>query len=103
MKKNHRFWLLALALSLLLKMCIRDRPNTTLDATFIHDGDTVRLFFTNKYIPVDPDEPVDPGTEVPNFDKVSADTKKYIQNNVPAPVVASDRGEWAVLGLARCV
>lgn len=75
--------------------------NTTLDATFIHDGDTVRLFFTNKYIPVDPDEPVDPGTEVPNFDKVYADTKKYIQNNVPAPVVASDRGEWAVLGLAR--
>ena len=76
-------------------------PNTTLDATFIHDGDTVRLFFTNKYIPVDPDEPVNPGTEVPNFDKVYADTKKYIQNNVPAPVVASDRGEWAVLGLAR--
>lgn len=76
-------------------------PNTTLDATFIHDGDTVRLFFTNKYIPVDPDEPVDPGTEVPNFDKVYADTKKYIQNNVPAPVVASARGEWAVLGLAR--
>lgn len=76
-------------------------PNTTLDATFIHDGDTARLFFTNKYIPVDPDEPVDPGTEVPNFDKVYADTKKYIQNNVPAPVVASDRGEWAVLGLAR--
>lgn len=76
-------------------------PNTTLDATFIHDGDTVRLFFTNKYIPVDPDEPVDPGTEVPNFDKVYADTKKYIQNNVPAPVVASDCGEWAVLGLAR--
>ena len=76
-------------------------PNTTLDATFIHDGDTVRLFFTNKYIPVDPDEPVDPGTEVPNFDQVYADTKKYIQNNVPAPVVASDRGEWAVLGLAR--
>lgn len=76
-------------------------PNTTLDATFIHDGDTVRLFFTNKYIPVDPDEPVDPGTEVPNFDKVYADTKKYIQNNVPMPVVASDRGEWAVLGLAR--
>lgn len=76
-------------------------PNTTLDATFIHDGDTVRLFFTNKYIPVDPDEPVDPGTEVPNFDKVYADTKKYIQDNVPAPVVASDRGEWAVLGLAR--
>lgn len=76
-------------------------PNTTLDATFIHDGDTVRLFFTNKYIPVDPDEPVDPGTEIPNFDQVYADTKKYIQNNVPAPVVASDRGEWAVLGLAR--
>lgn len=76
-------------------------PNTTLDATFIHDGDTVRLFFTNKYIPVDPDEPVDPGTEVPNFDKVYADTKKYIQDNVPAPVVAYDRGEWAVLGLAR--
>lgn len=76
-------------------------PNTTLDATFIHDGDTVRLFFTNKYIPVDPDEPVDPGTEVPNFDEVYADTKKYIQNNVPAPVVAYDRGEWAVLGLAR--
>lgn len=76
-------------------------PNTTLDATFIHDGDTVRLFFTNKYIPVDPDEPVDPGTEIPNFDKVYADTKKYIQNNVPMPVVASDRGEWAVLGLAR--
>lgn len=76
-------------------------PNTTLDATFIHDGDTVRLFFTNKYIPVDPDEPVDPGTEVPNFDKVYADTKKYIQNKVPMPVVASDRGEWAVLGLAR--
>lgn len=76
-------------------------PNTTLDATFIHDGDTVRLFFTNKYIPVDPDEPVDPGTEIPNFDKVYADTKKDIQNNVPAPVVASDRGEWAVLGLAR--
>lgn len=76
-------------------------PNTTLDATFIHDGDTVRLFFTNKYIPVDPNEPVDPGTEIPNFDKVYADTKKYIQNNVPAPVVASDRGEWAVLGLAR--
>lgn len=76
-------------------------PNTTLDATFIHDGDTVRLFFTNKYIPVDPDEPVDPGTEVPNFDKVYADTKAYIQDKVPAPVVASDRGEWAVLGLAR--
>lgn len=76
-------------------------PNTTLDATFIHDGDTVRLFFTNKYIPVDPDEPVDPGTEVPNFDQVYADTKKYIQNKVPAPVVAYDRGEWAVLGLAR--
>ncbi len=76
-------------------------PNTTLDATFIHDGDTVRLFFTNKYIPVDPDEPVDPGTEIPNFDKVYADTKKYIQNNVPTPVVAYDRGEWAVLGLAR--
>ena len=76
-------------------------PNTTLDATFIHDGDTVRLFFTNKYIPVGPDEPVDPGTEIPNFDKVYADTKKYIQNNVPAPIVASDRGEWAVLGLAR--
>lgn len=76
-------------------------PNTTLDATFIHDGDTVRLFFTNKYIPVDPDEPVDPGTEIPNFDKVYADTKKYIQNKVPAPVVAYDRGEWAVLGLAR--
>lgn len=76
-------------------------PNTTLDATFIHDGDTVRLFFTNKYIPVDPDEPVDPGTEIPNFDQVYADTKAYIQNNVPAPVVASDRGEWAVLGQAR--
>lgn len=76
-------------------------PNTTLDATFIHDGDTVRLFFTNKYIPVDPDEPVDPGTEVPNFDKVYTDTKKYIQDKVPAPVVAYDRGEWAVLGLAR--
>lgn len=76
-------------------------PNTTLDATFIHDGDTVRLFFTNKYIPVDPDEPVDPGTEIPNFDKVYADTKAYIQDKVPAPVVAYDRGEWAVLGLAR--
>ena len=76
-------------------------PNTTLDATFIHDGDTVRLFFTNKYIPVDPDEPVDPGTEIPNFDQVYADTKKYIQDKVPAPVVAYDRGEWAVLGLAR--
>lgn len=76
-------------------------PNTTLDATFIRDGDTVRLFFTNTYIPVDPDEPVDPGTEVPNFDEVYADTKAYIQNKVPAPVVASDCGEWAVLGLAR--
>ena len=76
-------------------------PNTTLDATFIRDGDTVRLFFTNTYIPVDPDEPVDPGTEVPNFDEVYADTKAYIQDKVPVPVVASDCGEWAVLGLAR--
>ncbi len=50
---------------------------------------------------MDPDEPVDPGTEVPDFDEVYAGTKAYIQDKVPEPVVASDCGEWAVLGLAR--
>lgn len=76
-------------------------PNTTLDATFIHDGDTLRLFFTDTYIPLDPTDPAVPGAEVPGFDEAYAGAKAYIQSAVSAPVVSYLFGEWAVLGQAR--
>lgn len=76
-------------------------PKTTLDNTYLKDGDTLRLFFTDTYIPLDPTDPVVPGTEVPGFDEAYAGAKAYIQSAVSAPVVSYLFGEWAVLGLAR--
>lgn len=76
-------------------------PKTTLDNTYLKDGDTLRLFFTDTYIPLDPTDPVVPGTEVPGFDEAYAGAKAYIQSAVSAPVVSYLLGEWAVLGLAR--
>lgn len=76
-------------------------PKTTLDNTYLKDGDTLRLFFTDTYIPLDPTDPVVPGTEVPGFDEAYAGAKAYIQSAVSAPVVSYLFGEWAVLGQAR--
>ena len=76
-------------------------PKTTLDNTYLKDGDTLRLFFTDTYILLDPTDPVVPGTEVPGFDEAYAGAKAYIQSAVSAPVVSYLFGEWAVLGLAR--
>lgn len=76
-------------------------PKTTLDNTYLKDGDTLRLFFTDTYIPLDPTDPTVPGTEVPGFDEAYAGAKAYIQSAVSAPVVSYLFGEWAVLGQAR--
>lgn len=76
-------------------------PKTTLDNTYLNDGDTLRLFFTDTYIPLDPTDPTVPGTEVPGFDEAYAGAKVYIQSAVSAPVVSYLFGEWAVLGQAR--
>lgn len=76
-------------------------PKTTLDNTYLKDGDTLRLFFTDTYIPLDPTDPMVPGAEVPGFDEAYAGAKAYIQSAVSAPVVSYLFGEWAVLGLAR--
>lgn len=76
-------------------------PKTTLDNTYLKDGDTLRLFFTDTYIPLDPTDPTVPGTEVPGFDEAYAGAKVYIQSAVSAPVVSYLFGEWAVLGQAR--
>lgn len=74
---------------------------TTLDNTYLKDGDTLRLFFTDTYIPLDPTDPAVPGAEVPGFDEAYAGAKAYIQSAVSAPVVSYLFGEWAVLGQAR--
>ncbi len=76
-------------------------PKTTLENTYLKDGDTLRLFFTDTYIPLDPTDPTVPGTEVPGFDEAYAGAKAYIQSAVSAPVVSYLFGEWAVLGQAR--
>lgn len=76
-------------------------PKTTLDNTYLKDGDTLRLFFTDTYIPLDPTDPTVPGTEVPGFDEAYAGAKAYIQSAVSTPVVSYLFGEWAVLGQAR--
>lgn len=76
-------------------------PKTTLDNTYLKDGDTLRLFFTDTYIPLDPADPAVPGAEVPGFDEAYAGAKAYIQSAVSAPVVSYLFGEWAVLGQAR--
>ena len=76
-------------------------PKTTLDNTYLKDGDTLRLFFTDTYIPLDPTDSVVPGAEVPGFDEAYAGAKAYIQSAVSAPVVSYLFGEWAVLGQAR--
>lgn len=76
-------------------------PKTTLDNTYLKDGDTLRLFFTDTYIPLDPTDPAVPGAEVPGFDEAYAGAKAYIQSVVSAPVVSYLFGEWAVLGQAR--
>lgn len=76
-------------------------PKTTPDNTYLKDGDTLRLFFTDTYIPLDPTDPTVPGTEVPGFDEAYAGAKAYIQSAVSAPVVSYLFGEWAVLGQAR--
>lgn len=76
-------------------------PKTTLDNTYLKDGDTLRLFFTDTYIPLDPTDPMVPGAEVPGFDEAYAGAKAYIQSAVSAPVVSYLFGEWAVLGQAR--
>lgn len=76
-------------------------PKTTLDNTYLKDGDTLRLFFTDTYIPLDPTDPAVPGAEVPGFDEAYAGAKAYIQSAVIAPVVSYLFGEWAVLGQAR--
>lgn len=76
-------------------------PKTTLDNTYLKDGDTLRLFFTDTYIPLDPTDPAVPGAEVPGFDEAYAGAKAYIQSAVSAPVVSYLFGEWAVLGRAR--
>lgn len=76
-------------------------PKTTLDNTHLKDGDTLRLFFTDTYIPLDPTDPAVPGAEVPGFDEAYAGAKAYIQSAVSAPVVSYLFGEWAVLGQAR--
>lgn len=76
-------------------------PKTTLDNTYLKDGDTLRLFFTDTYIPLDPTDPMVPGAEVPGFDEAYACAKAYIQGAVSAPVVSYLFGEWAVLGQAR--
>lgn len=74
---------------------------TTLDNTYLKDGDTLRLFFTDTYIPLDPTDPMVPGAEVPGFDEAYAGAKAYVQSAVSAPVVSYLFGEWAVLGQAR--
>ena len=76
-------------------------PKTTLDNTYLKDGDTLRLFFTDTYIPLDPTDPAVPGAGVPGFDEAYAGAKAYIQSAVSAPVVSYLFGEWAVLGQAR--
>lgn len=76
-------------------------PKTTLDNTYLKDGDTLRLFFTDTNIPLDPTDPAVPGAEVPGFDEAYAGAKAYIQSAVSAPVVSYLFGEWAVLGQAR--
>ena len=76
-------------------------PKTTLDNTYLKDGDTLRLFFTDTYIPLDPTDPAVPGAEAPGFDEAYAGAKAYIQSAVSAPVVSYLFGEWAVLGQAR--
>lgn len=76
-------------------------PKTTLDNTYLKDGDTLRLFFTDTYIPLDATDPAVPGAEVPGFDEAYAGAKAYIQSAVSAPVVSYLFGEWAVLGQAR--
>ena len=76
-------------------------PKTTLDNTYLKDGATLRLFFTDTYIPLDPTDPAVPGAEVPGFDEAYAGAKAYIQSAVSAPVVSYLFGEWAVLGQAR--
>ena len=90
-------WMFGLA----VKGCTETLPKTTLDNTYLKDGDTLRLFFTDTYIPLDPTDPTVPGTEVPGFDEAYAGAKAYIQSAVSAPVVSYLFGEWAVLGQAR--
>lgn len=90
-------WMFGLA----VKSGTETLPKTTLDNTYLKDGDTLRLFFTDTYIPLDPTDPTVPGTEVPGFDEAYAGAKAYIQSAVSAPVVSYLFGEWAVLGQAR--
>ena len=84
-------------------------PNTTLVQTYLHDGDVITLFYTDKNVPLDPSDPVDPGTTVPAFgdayketkDFAAADTAKY------APTVGSSGkddviwGDWIMFSMAR--
>ena len=90
-------WMFGLA----VKSGTETLPKTTLDNTYLKDGDTLRLFFTDTYIPLDPTDPAVPGAEVPGFDEAYAGAKAYIQSAVSAPVVSYLFGEWAVLGQAR--
>ena len=84
-------------------------PNTTLVQTYLHDGDVITLFYTDKNVPLDPSDPVDPSTTVPAFgdayketkDFAAADTAKY------APTVGSSGkddviwGDWIMFSMAR--
>lgn len=84
-------------------------PNTTLVQTYLHDGDVITLFYTDKNVPLDPSDPVDPSTTVPAFgdayketkDFAAADTVKY------APTVGSSGkgdviwGDWIMFSMAR--
>ena len=84
-------------------------PNTTLVQTYLHDGDVITLFYTDKSVPLDPSDPVDPSTTVPAFgdayketkDFAAADTAKY------APTVGSSGkgdviwGDWIMFSMAR--
>ena len=84
-------------------------PNTTLVQTYLHDGDVITLFYTDKNVPLDPSDPVDPSTTVPAFGDAyketnafaAADTAKY------APTVGSSGkgdviwGDWIMFSMAR--
>lgn len=84
-------------------------PDTTLVQTYLHDGDVITLFYTDKNVPLDPSDPVDPSTTVPAFgdayketkDFAAADTAKY------APTVGSSGkgdviwGDWIMFSMAR--
>lgn len=84
-------------------------PNTTLVQTYLHDGDVITLFYTDKNVPLDPSDPVDPSTTVPAFGDAYKETKDFAAADIAkyAPTVGSSGkgdviwGDWIMFSMAR--